>query len=226
MIEQVNDPAGRYYTDDTGVRAPSVTTILGSVFGEDGKYIREKVIPEACAITYDLRDETKSVAISEAVASWGMKMSSAAEVGSRVHDLIWQENPDLSNDDPRVLTCMESWDLFKKDNDIRLISDEQMLLGKSRYGPFGGTYDALVVLNGRRRLMELKTSWKLGPSHALQTAAYAKAMGEEECFVLRLGKYKVDWEIQIPRDDAWTLFEAAHGLYVHMGDSIWRQSSR
>lgn len=223
-IEQINDTKGRFYVDeDRGVRAPSVTSILSHVFGEDSKYIWDKVVPEAAAVAYDLADEPRSTAIDAAVRAHHDRMMGAADVGTRVHDLIWQDNPDLSDEDGRVLTCLESWDLFRDMNDIQHISDEEYFIGESRYGYYGGTYDGIVMINGRKALMELKTTWKLQPKHALQTAAYAKAMGVDECFTLRLGKYSPEWEMQKPRSNAWELFEHVHGLYVHMGDSIWDQ---
>ena len=97
--------------------------------------------------------------------------------------------PEVPPDLAQVVDNFTSW-RRKAGLDIHL-AETMVYSAKYRYA---GTMDALAYRKGIMVALDWKTSNRLYPEHALQVAAYAKALEEmtgqpvKEAWVVRLGK--------------------------------------
>jgi len=134
---------------------------------------------------------------------WREQRDSAGDIGTLVHELVIkfiQGNlgaVDFEAVQPKVLVCLtkfKNWwaDETKKDISVELI--EQPLV--SEVYKFGGQLDIYAKVNGKRRLIDIKTSGGIYDSYWYQLAGYG--------ILLKVNGYKVD-EYQIlwlPKDDS------------------------
>ena len=138
-----------------------------------------------------------------------------ADYGTMVHDYLEnrEEEPAYYDPDP-VRKAMRSWQLFTTDVPIKIVKTQLELYGQTPKGPYAGTADLLVEMNGIMTLLEIKTSSALRPRAALQSEAYFRACPEaERVFGLRLGKNRIEYELREPLHDvAWEAFQACQVL--------------
>ena len=207
-------PTNGYYQAD-GTRVPSVTTITGHMKsaalikwaynrGRDGVEL------------YGSRDE-------------------AAETGSIVHQ--WIEN-DLYGeplqrydeaDSRRLAEATQGYEAYRDWRgtvELDILETEVPLVSET-FG-FGGTLDALAILNGERCIFDWKTSNSTYPDYIAQVAAYRQLVNEaydtlgnggpvERAFLLRVGKTYGDfhfhaWPSRV-LDMGWEWFTAAKAIY-------------
>ncbi len=87
----------------------------------------------------------------------------------------------------------EKFLLWEKENEFEIIDSELALVSeKHRYG---GTCDIYCMLNGKKTLMDIKTSKRCYPEHYMQVSAYTKLLIEngkdvESVKILRIGRNK------------------------------------
>jgi hypothetical protein len=158
--KQVNFLDNRFYTNDNGVTYfPSVTEILN-------------VYPRGIGFNSWLKNVGNN---AERI------VEEAAEFGSKVHELterIHQSNRiEWLNEKGEPKFDLEIWKSVLKYSDFwnkikpELIANEMKLV--SPVLRFGGQLDRIVKINGKRFLIDIKTSNYIHTSHELQLAAYA-----------------------------------------------------
>ena len=153
----------RFYIDTaTGEYYPSVTTIL-------------EAYPKPYALLQWMKEAgSKSDEIRDA----------AGRRGSSVHQLT--ENYDnglecnLLGENGQPLYSLEEWGMFEKYVDFSqtLQPDNQLIeqqILSSQLG-FAGTIDRVCVINGKKYLLDIKTSNGIYNSYWLQLAAYARGL--------------------------------------------------
>lgn len=114
------------------------------------------------------------------------KKKDAANVGTMAHEWIEQyiaasimfaEIPALPTE-PRVLYAVNNFlDWEKQNHVVYLFSERKVFSVEDLYA---GTLDILAIVNGIRVVLDLKTSNAYRNEYALQTAAYLKAVNEED----------------------------------------------
>lgn len=135
--------------------------------------------------------------------SYTKTLQEAANIGTAVHSNISSyilENKDMNNTQQEIVNCYNSfkmwWDNLNKNNTIEVIGAEKTII--SPY--FGGTYDLLLKVNGRVRLIDFKTSNHIHFRYFIQLAAYrwlirfAYNYDVDSLTILRLDKYDYNFE--------------------------------
>lgn len=158
---QITFTDGRFYIDDDGKYYPSVTTILESY-------------PKPYALLQWMKEVgSKSDEIRDA----------AGKRGSAVHQLTEaydnDEQCDLLSEGGQPQYSMEEWSMFERYVDFtqrfspkHLIIEQQVIcqaLG------FAGTIDRITEIEGKRYILDIKTSNGIYNSYWLQMAAYREA---------------------------------------------------
>lgn len=173
-----------YYTKDRQ-RVPSVTTIIKHIETDNEGLLR-----------WAHRLGTEGVPLEQA-------REQAAGVGSIVHAAIEadlkQEPPlDLSGVDEesrrQVDASMAAWKLWRETSGMTAVLDSESSLVSEELR-FGGTMDAVLVVQGRRVLFDFKTGARLYPKDLVQIAGYGLLWDEhhpaatvEQFTLLRLDK--------------------------------------
>lgn len=127
--------------------------------------------------------------------------SSAATIGTLAHNYIegvikhklgiW-DNPPKKPANELALNAISAYAKFSKKYEIEYHASEPKVYSKL-YG-YAGTLDIDATINGKRCIVDLKTSSGIYPEMWLQTAAYQQARQEElgvkyaERWILRIGK--------------------------------------
>lgn len=103
----------------------------------------------------------------------------ASEFGKAVHlacELDDRKQLDIDNLDPALVPYLEAWRQFSSDLSVQWTGIEQRVYhSKLRYA---GTLDRKGLVNGRRAIVDIKTSTSLYASVGPQLAAYARADDE------------------------------------------------
>lgn len=158
--KQVNFLDNRFYTNDNGITYfPSVTEVLsvypkGFGFQSWLKNVgnnAERIVEDAAEFGSKVHELTESIHINN-------KISWLDEKSEPRYDLeIWKS----------VLRYCDFWNKLKPE----LIANEMKLV--SPVLKFGGTLDRVVMINGKRFLIDIKTSNYIHTTHELQISAYA-----------------------------------------------------
>lgn len=133
-----------------------------------------------CAIdNYDFVNEMVERGGRDNAINWvagipDFKRDTAADIGTKVHHYAERiargENPDIPEEHREYV---EAYRNFLNDYQPEFESLEQMVCNVTyRYG---GKYDAIARVSGKRTLIDYKTSRTLHPKIAIQLAAYAGA---------------------------------------------------
>lgn len=168
----------RYYVD--GVEVPGVTTIL-RVLGKPA------LVPWANRLGLNGIDVTKYV-------------DDKADIGTCAHYLIECDvkdvEPDLSDYSPNTVAQAENgylkWLEWKNGKVFEPIASELQLV--SHDFAYGGTADIYANVNGKRTLIDIKTSGSgIYPDMEAQTSAYWHLLKEngyevDEVYILRVGR--------------------------------------
>jgi hypothetical protein len=217
---QITFTDARFYTDDDGKPYPSATTIL-------------EAYPKPFALLQWMKEVGKN---SDEIRD------AAGRRGSTVHDLTERydkgEKIDLlSESTGQPLYSMEEWSMFEKYVEFSTrFSPKHDLIEQQVICPelgFAGTLDRICVIEGKKYLLDIKTSNGIYNSYWLQLAAYRQAafvnLGFEVDGVAILwlnaktrtsGKkgdtQGVGWQM-VPRDNTdkdWELFQAVQKLWL------------
>lgn len=187
-----------------GTRIPGVTTIIGR-FKESGGLIHWAWDLGMQGINYrEMRD---------AAASSGTLAHEMIEAYLHKRDpegALKDQPEDLSEKARKGFRSFESWAARTK---LEVVATEEALV--SEVHAFGGTPDAVALVDGKLSVADWKTANRLYPDNLLQLAAY-KALWEEnhpsdkiESFdVMRFSKDEADFVHAHfgQLDDAWRLF--------------------
>lgn len=153
----------RFYIDETtGEYYPSVTTIL-------------EAYPKPYALLQWMKEAGKN---SDEIRD------AAGRRGSAVHQLT--ENYDnglecnLLGENGQPLYSLEEWGMFEKYVDYsQTLQPDNQLIEQQILSPqlgFAGTIDRVCVINGKKYLLDIKTSNGIYNSYWLQLAAYARGL--------------------------------------------------
>lgn len=172
----------KYYTKD-GVLVPGVTTVIG-------------VLAKHALIPWANKLGLQGIEV-------GKYVDSLADIGTLAHRIIEaylkKETVDFSEYTPKQKEMAENsakkfFDWEKK-NDFKIISSELQLVSEKNF--FGGTCDIYADLNGKKTLIDIKTSKACYSEHFTQVAAYAILLEEngyqvEDAKILRIGREEAE----------------------------------
>ena len=169
-----------------GTRVPGVTTIT-SRYKDSGGLIRWAYNQGKAGLDMDRTKDDAGTAGTIAHA-W---------IDDTIHDrplTVFAAPAELQEKARTALTAFVEWrDQVK----LEVLSTETPLVSEVHH--YGGTYDALVRINGKRVLFDLKTSNGIYPEVVLQVAAYRGLLldtGQEDvdsATILRVGKEYADF---------------------------------
>jgi hypothetical protein len=154
----------RFYLSPNGSYVPSVTTILDA-YPKDAAFF--KWLKDVGQDADSIRDE-------------------AGKRGSNVHDLTerYDDGEEVSflNNNGYPTYKMTEWSMFERYveftqtiNPIVEMSEVHMISDKLG---FAGTLDRIVEINGKKILLDIKTSNSIQPTHFLQLSAYNELIKE------------------------------------------------
>ena len=125
----------------------------------------------------------------------------AANIGSAVHRwlrlYIDEAQPEEFTSPEGGEKCIEAFLEWEKTRQIKWQDSERLVFFAPRSLRYAGTADALAEIDGKKIVVDFKTSKKIYKSYYLQVAAYAAALNEElgligedryEGMILRLDK--------------------------------------
>lgn len=223
--KQITFLDARFYMSEAGP-LPSVTTILDAYPKGPEYYAWLKKVGED---SDQVRDE-------------------AGRRGSRVHKLTEQydagEEIKLMDDNGFISMKLSEWAMFERYVQFRdrhkfeILMSEQTMICPSL--GIAGTLDRLININGKKVLVDIKTSNAIYPSYWLQLAAYEKMLFVElgievdEVAILWLNaKTKTDgknraiqgkgWQLVFgegDREKQWSLFQSTQQLWNDLNEDL------
>ena len=209
----------RFYKTHTGLKLPSVTTILGviakpALIPWAAQRERESVIAavkrayddmtqfEGTAPTTEMFMELTAAELEKEKADQSA-LRRAATIGTQVHARIeWEFLGELKrerSDDPPPLESAEAERSFGRASDwrkatkLKVIDTERMVA--SLHGQYAGTLDALVKVGGKVGILDFKTGKRVYEEAYLQSCAYRLALAEEGI------KTQTGWIVLLPKSE-------------------------
>ena len=187
--------ANEYHFD--GIQYPSVTTVIG-ILGNGDALLGWAV---KCATKY-IHDHIKSdsdtpikTVLALAEVEWRSVRDEAGDIGSEIHSIIHKYikfgrdatgtmRPEVENG---FLAFLE----WEKSHKVQWLQTEMGVL--SRVHGFAGTLDAICMFDGKKYLIDFKSSKGFYDGFDMQLAAYRIGAAEnghqtEGCGILRLDK--------------------------------------
>ena len=120
-------------------------------------------------------------AIENATKKWRQEKEAAADAGTAIHDWIEKkikgEDQEIPEDE-KVKNGVLAFLQWTNENKIKWLENEKIVYSKKH--DFIGKLDAIAKINGRKFLIDYKSSKGLYPEFYLQTAAYQLAYEEEK----------------------------------------------
>lgn len=189
-----------YYVN--GERLSGVTTIIG--IKDKSRALlswQQNTIMDALLTLQEERGSLLLPDMALAVHEPGKVKQRAADVGTEAHDWIEKyikskiedtPEPDMPEDN-NVLVAITGFLNWEADHKVRFLSSERLVYSK-KY-KFVGTLDIEAEVDGKRCLVDIKTSTGLYNDVRLQTAAYLKADEEEG-----RGMYAGRWAVRLSKE--------------------------
>jgi hypothetical protein len=176
-LRQITLPDARYYQRSPGIFYPSVTTILG-------------YFPKGAFFETWLKDSGHNADfIMRRAGDEGTQVHNAAEKILRGEEVRWIEQDGHVNYNTHVwrmiLSFYDFWSTYKP---TLILSEEFMFSDTHKYS---GTLDLLIELNGKKWIIDIKTSTAIHTSHFLQMSAYVKAY--EERYLQKVDNVGILW---------------------------------
>lgn len=176
-LRQITLPDSRYYQRSPGVFYPSVTTILG-------------YFPKGAFFETWLKDSGHNADfIMRRAGDEGNQVHSAVERILKGDEIKWIDSDGHVNYNTHVwkmiLSFYDFWSTYKP---TLLMSEQFMFSDEYKYS---GTLDLLVELQGKKWLIDVKTSTAIHTSHYLQMSAYVKAY--EEVYKQKIDNTGILW---------------------------------
>lgn len=230
MSRPFKDDARFYPRHDA--KFPSVTTICGvidkpALVGWGVKCMAEKLL----ALWKERPEEFSTTAfkqiVKEAKSARFIVSKEATDIGSRAHeltelyDLGREEEFDIEQERKEVRNCFNAYLDFL--DEMKWTPRHVELTVYHDRLRYAGTLDRVYSTpDGKRVLLDIKTSKALYPEVDLQLAAYVIAFEHQynenidEAWALRLDKAKGKFELRecLDVDDAFKAFRAAHELWM------------
>lgn len=210
-------PKGGYHTEDKE-RAPGTTGIIGR-FKDSGALIQwgYKTGREHERLAQQGKDApTRLYQVTE----------EAADIGTMAHDLVEKflhgEPMEVEGDPERVKKAHKAFGAFDRwfqQSSIQITETEMQLV--SEQYRYGGTPDAIGVIDNLPVLLDWKTSKRVYPDHLIQLAAYGHLLKEcrgidvQEYHLLRFDKTTGDFAHHSYTDltNEWEAFKLMRRLY-------------
>lgn len=163
--KQINFLDDRFYTNDHVNFYPSVTTILD-------------VYPKGFGFNQWLKDVgSNATQIADRAAAIGSKVHQATEELNNGKELCWVDSYGNEN------YTLHEWELILKFKRFWELCNPELIANEVSYCSdtlkYGGTLDRVVMIGGKRYLIDIKTSNYLHNSYELQLAAYAIMWNEK-----------------------------------------------
>jgi len=207
MIKKYNVDEARFYSTPLG-ELPSVTTILGQVKKIPGayysklavNYLKENLLDKLidCSMSLDdLRRLDLPELMKYAKATAKRDYEAAGDIGTRVHAAIEQyfkleiSRATIVGVEDDILKPMDAFLEWVNKNDVKCLLSEHTVYSKIGYA---GTLDFIGTINGKKYLVDFKSSKGFWPEMPMQLAAYHYAHEEmtgekmEGVGILRLDK--------------------------------------
>lgn len=135
--------------------------------------------------------------------SYKKVLEKASNIGTQCHNSIDKylednsfEPDNIENNARNAYNAFLKWfNSINSVNNVKVIFHEQTLICKY----FGGTLDGLYEINGKKYLIDYKTSNHISYNYFLQLAAYRYMLREiynieiDGCIILQLNKYSVSY---------------------------------
>ena len=177
-----------------GIEYPSVTTVIG-ILGKGDALLGWAA---KCAVQFVRKNAEKlglEKALELAGTQWKEAREEAADIGSEIHELIHKyikfgkdANSVMRPEVENGFLAFLDWE---KDHKVQWISTELQVV--SRVHGFAGTLDAICLFDGKKYLIDFKSSKGFYDGFDMQLSAYRIAAAEighqtEGCGILRLDK--------------------------------------
>lgn len=209
-VELVEKRNAHYYRVDGGdTLYPGVTTVLSVLAkpalipwaaNEAARKIKAYLIQHAQGrpLTADEIDKL----VEDGRKAHGAIKDEAANFGTRAHqaiDIFIKTGVSQVKED--ILPVFQAFCDWKQKTHIEIIGGD-LKIASMEYG-YGGSLDALGLVDGKVVIVDFKTSNRINPEYALQVAAYSNSYAEmfgldyiPEAYILRLGKKTPDFEVR------------------------------
>lgn len=149
-------------------------------------------------------------------------MRAAAQFGKHVHAACHLDNIGMLDEaalDPALSPYLEGWRAFRRAMGAEILISEHIVSHpRLRYC---GSLDSVVLMRGKRALIDIKTTAVLPGTVGPQCAAYAEALGEPRiarycCHLIGGGQYRL---IPLTEPTDFSIYISALNLY------FWRQKN-
>lgn len=180
-----------------GIEYPSVTTIL-NILGK-GDALLQWAVNCACDYIKGKEAEIKEVGLdavtSVAKVEWKSVRDEAMDIGTEIHSLIHKYikfGRDATGElRPEVVNGFLAFLDWEKSHNVKWIQTEMQIV--SRVHGYAGTLDAICLFDGKKYLIDFKSSKGFYDGYEMQLAAYRIGAAEighqtEGCGILRLDK--------------------------------------
>jgi len=191
-----------YTTEENGIITewPSVTTILGIL--DKPALIGWGI---NCALDHIRENRHRmeghgfETVLDEAKTAHKSTGKEATDIGGLVHDAIesYLKQEAVAFDDwpDEAYNCFNAFQSWFNDNQVQPIELEKKVINKEI--GYGGRMDFLGMVNGKKTILDWKTSKAVYDEYRYQVGAYALAVSDvERIAVLRLDKYTGEWELK------------------------------
>jgi len=172
----------KYHTKE-GILVPGVTTVIA-------------VLAKPALVPWANRLGLQGIEV-------GKFVDSLADVGTLTHRIVEaylkKEDVDYSDYTPNqrklAETASKKFFEWEKKNVFKVIKSELQLVSEKHF--FGGTCDIYAELNGKKTLIDIKTSKACYPEHFTQCAGYKLLLEEngypvEDAKILRIGREEAE----------------------------------
>ena len=182
----------------TGEMFTGVTSILSMKAQDWLKFWTTKENYNYMMSNWDVKkqytEKEKEELLFKAKNAYNIKSKDALSKGKEAHnwveDYLHEKNPALPSDE-KVLSCIKAFLEFEKQKKVEWLLSEFIVA--SEVNKYAGTLDAYAMVDGKKTLIDFKTSKGMSGDYFLQTAAYQLAleeMGEkpDQRMIMRLPK--------------------------------------
>ena len=190
MIIERQTPTGILYFDDKTHRFwkmlgdkkkyyTSVTQYTGLIDKPGLKYWAVELMEDALLAKVYANQPITELDILQAAKLHEVRKQEAADIGTKIHDWIdaWINGKDPAMpEDPNVLTGITSFLDYQREHKVKWLEGEQITCSEV-YG-FAGKYDRKAIIDGKKYMVDFKSSNQLSEDYCFQTMLYQIA--EEE----------------------------------------------
>lgn len=187
-VKLVFDDAKHIYSVDDKV-VYGVTSITGIIDKPALKYwavnmgieyLKENLKPGVALDEIEI-----STLLAETKSAHTKRLSKAGDIGTQIHEWLEKYVKARINKKPvpkrpinkEMQKAISGFFEWAKENKVKLIASEQKIYSKKFH--YAGTFDLLASVNGKKTIVDFKTSKAIYPEMFLQASAYLQAKEEE-----------------------------------------------